>query len=271
MTVKGLQRIPVRVVWAVAIALPVLLLPQLVLVAIAPTANAALATCSAPGEYFDGANTYSSSSYIGAFATERVEQALLCSSDTSQVNGSSAWAMVATSNGYAQSGYTEFYGQGTHPFYESNVNGADYQSNLLYITYSPGQVYVFNTIRVNSGFQGGGGQCVYTTCWAMRVGSTTLGISPFCSCYFQSPYNLQFYGETHYNTTDVPGSYHYADFDNLSYLDASSYQQLALSSGSVYEYDNYSLWYKETGLNYSCPVVPGTLCFQIYDAGASPT
>lgn len=224
-------------------------------------------SCQPPGasDYFAGAqSSFGYQLLQGVFGTLQQQQALLCSSDTSQTNGSSAWVMItgAQNSGYIQSGYTEHYAAGTNIFGEWNNYGADVQTNVptYVIPIGQGTVYTYNVIRAYDSADCPGVQ----PCFSMRVGQQEFASTdPEFSYAWPQPWNVQIYAETHYYTSDVVGSYTPADFDNLSYLDMN-YAQQPFYQSDLAE-GTSSSYYHVTPLGYSCPAVPGTLCFQTYD------
>ena len=130
----------------------------------------------------------------------------------------------------------------------------------------PGQWYSYNVTQDNSAADCGS----YAPCWLDRSGGTVLGFSNFPTSAFPTPWNVQMFGETHYYTSDVPGSSRSVQYFNPQYL-GTDYQIHQLQ----YYYGNdtgNSYFYRQTSIITSCVDQPGTPCWLEWDglSGTSP-
>jgi hypothetical protein len=66
--------------------------------------------------------------------------------------------------------------------------------------------------------------------------------------YYAVAYVLEFYGETIFRTSEVPGSYVPAQTANITYMD-QGYERWPMNAGWISPYDSYPLWYQESGVN----------------------
>lgn len=181
--------------------------------ALAPSpAEAQLATCGTPGNWFDGFVGFPTSSdrhYEGVRAVLTVQSAQVCDSDHSVFNYSSngqptplgnftyAWSMITdpTSGGWVQSGYFRSYNQSLTNFSQVN-DGHGYLHNAYTAGPAVGSTHTYWQQYV----PGGGIRS--------NVDTTILQTTPFnpFSQWSNGDWSPQFLNETRYRESDVPGT-----------------------------------------------------------------
>jgi hypothetical protein len=161
--------------------------------------------------------------------------------------------MVASTDGkqdFMQVGYFETYGRGTHHFnaneLESKGSGYTEYDDWGH-TIGPNQTYQYAVTKVENN----GGICYVGPrfdCMTSLINGVVWGPPSYWEWYaLPQPYDDQFYGESWYFTTDVPGSVTHAQTANMAYMDAT-YHRYPIASSQLYSYDNNSYWYRQSGL-----------------------
>jgi hypothetical protein len=214
------------------------------------------------GNDFDGYKTNTNNNYNGSYAYIQQEQALLCTSDKGTDNFSTAWAMLAGhasgQNGdnydFAQVGYSEWYGRGTHWFdaYEEDKYGFQYTEYDDWAdTVSSGEINLYAVTKA----QNDPTDCQNTlghSCIVMLEDGQLVGATQFPwsngIATFPAPYHGEFFGETWYFTSDVPGTYTAATFSNLGWMSAGYVESHDFSPNTLYGYDSDTYWYRLGGL-----------------------
>jgi len=173
--------------------------------------SAEINDCGSLGNRFDGYATYPTgvpaSAIKGSAATLLVRFGAVCNTDQSQnpfpSNFSTAWVMVADNlggPGYSQSGHFRWYGSAIYPFAETNP-GSGFSRVIDYARpITPGTAHTAKT-----GFT--------TSCAAVPACFKNYWDGQFLSqslfnpnTQFTFPFSAQFFGETTYAESDVPGS-----------------------------------------------------------------
>lgn len=165
-------------------------------------ADAALATCGTPGNYFDGAENTASTAIYGVAADIETQEPALCSAAGGSSSSSSAWAMLtpAGQNDYAQAGYVK-----------NGVNVTQYPTGFHYLAQ-----YTTTTGGVVTFISGNPGTSTHTYAVYLRasddrVHMTYDGVNMLTMNYdttgnWNTAWQGQFYGETWHAESDVVGS-----------------------------------------------------------------
>lgn len=181
-----------------------LVLPVIVLTPVSATAG----ICSVKSNYFDGAAAFTPNPPIeGVHAALTTQTGFVCSGDYDQFT--TAWVMVASRNGdggYSQAGF--FFQPSTqcnNPYAEYNPTGAGYAFTRVVHTeycYRNGSL-----LRPEVRFVYRGDTCTFNTCLLNLIDGVKMSTTNFDILgTFMTPYSPQFYGETRYRESNVPGS-----------------------------------------------------------------
>lgn len=212
--------------------------------------SAALPGCTGYGYHlFDGYESTSNTNFAGWYGYLTAQQAVLCSSDTSTNNFSTAWVMLASSDGkqdFFQMGYFETYGRGTHNFEANELQSG----NWGYVEYDDwghtipaGATHQYAVTKSENT----PAVCVDPPrfdCVAGLIDGQIWGYPSYWEYYIlPSPYQGNFLAETVYRTSDVPGTYVPAMTANIAYMD-QGYRRWPMNSGWLIPYDNYPTWYQ---------------------------
>jgi hypothetical protein len=172
-----------------------------------PPANAEIPTCGAyhNSSLFDGYSDLSNDPnyYEGAAATLVVRRGSTCDTDTSGNNSISAWSMIAAhggTGGYSQSGYYRAYGTAIYHFaqYRQTATSAYYTKLGAIPTTGSSHLYKQQSVWNAAASQ-----------WQIRnwVDSTLLQQTNFDTFNaWAAPFSVQWFGETKYAESDVPGT-----------------------------------------------------------------
>jgi hypothetical protein len=163
-----------------------------------PTAEASQ-TCASDNFYFDGFDTRSLTTF-GAMATINTRPGALCTGGTG-AGVSGAWAMVANnyfnnSGGYAQSGYISVASNVTARYFSQWVKYSGQTPVTVWGNNASGSVQYYTTYHFDTGH-------LY-----MVVAGTTFDSTTFdpAAGVWSSPWDSQYYGETHHPGDDMPGT-----------------------------------------------------------------
>jgi hypothetical protein len=200
----------------VVVALPIsfLLIP-------ASAAQAEVPTCGTASNWFDGYfRSYSTGAAEGANASIITQYGAVCDTNTSQNNFGAAWAMIAGSagsDGWVQSGFIRWYNHVTVFFsqisrYSNPNNGGQFDTRygMSGLTYGSANHYY---------------EKFDTSCACLRSSvNSTLYLSSTFSPYtaWTYPFSPQFFGETAYRQSDMPGNASSpTSFSKLQYQNSS--------------------------------------------------
>jgi hypothetical protein len=194
------RRLAVRLTLAAALSLYVLT-PQ--------TAQAANPDCGAGGatepHYVNGFTKSLDSTYLswGVSADITVRSTNLCTSITDYTNIVWAWTMITAHNlnGWAQTGTLRRYGARTHHWWQwTACNGCFLHEGIHYQDLTDGEVHQYWTGYIGSGCPNS------NSCLALRTDTTTWNKTDFDpNGTWPGPWLTQYFGETVYYGSDVPG------------------------------------------------------------------
>ena len=132
--------------------------------------------------------------YEGAAANITVRNALLCTTDTSEANNSSAWSMITDFRGWAQTGFLRAGPIGEAHFAQQSLDGTSW-STVFGSQVADGEVH-----HDWQQYDGGCG-CIHSNVDVTRFMDSTF--NPKLSWVY--PYGAEFFGETKYLETNMPG------------------------------------------------------------------
>jgi hypothetical protein len=168
-------------------------------------ALAAEAACGTFGNYYDGYTKQLSQTYLswGVSANVTVRSTALCTSITDGRNVSLATTLITPrdADGWAQTGTHRAANGYTRHFSQwKRTAGGPNHTILHYQHLFDGEVHQYWTAYVSSGCPSSG------SCLAMRVDATTLDRTSFNpNGEWAGPWRTQYFGESTYHGTDVPG------------------------------------------------------------------
>lgn len=222
-TRRALHRI-LRVVGATTLAVTA------VISAGATPAQAQLSQCGT----YDGNKTYfsgwqyASLSSTGASAEIPVRTAAVCDSDSGRQNFTNSWSMIAAGDrqGWVQSGYERWWGSSFYFFTQSNRRSG--QSGSLSTYYDTSQPLAVGSVFRFWQQYDAGCRCMHSNVNTRRLLST--GWDPLT--WWPEPFSPQFFSETRYTASDVPGSPTVrTDFAKLQYQSRSNGSWLPMPHG----------------------------------------
>jgi hypothetical protein len=202
-TLRGLPRKCVAgIVLLVGLSLTVPASPQIALAA---------TNCGSAGHYFDGFSKKGTATYLswGTSAWITVQGTSICpdASDPS-CNGVLAWTMITANdgNGWAQTGFLKWYGGLTHDFMQWTRcrSGCTVHTVELGTHRFAGDQHLYQE-KYGSSSQFGCPNSAH--CLAMRVDGDTFATTDFDpNGIWSGPWVNQYFGETLYAGSDVPGN-----------------------------------------------------------------
>ncbi len=193
--------------------------------AVPPPASAALPYCGTGGNYHDGFGKDPNGNWAayGVSAQVRVQFGAVCSvGDTSQANFTNAWTMLSShfGGGWAQTGYIRWYNHVTVHFSQwvaspGGASGTKFGATTLYRD----ELHQYWTLRAASP------NCPKTSqCLVGHVDQTTWFYTDFDPVGpWSTPFRQQYYGETGYGESDVPGvSTAKTGFNYMQYVNSNN-------------------------------------------------
>lgn len=186
-----------RIVHMGVLSVLLLLLPPASVV----TAGAQIPQCGVRSNYFDGMARFGAW-YMGSQAYIKTRWGFVCDTDTDPIsNFTNSWSMIASGafNGWAQSGFERGYG-GSLRFFAQQYNGATGSLQTVYggLTQA-GEVHRYWQQTLND--CPGLAWCIHSNIDLTRFLTSTF--NPFT--YWVQPFSQQFFGETAYRESDMPG------------------------------------------------------------------
>jgi hypothetical protein len=188
---------------------------------LAGTARAEVYTCGASGDpqsnYFDGYyDATGGHAHEGAYATIVTRYGAVCDTRTGQGNFTSAWAMLAgpSASDYIQSGFDRWYGSCTYYFAEASAPSQSYfdqkyGSSCLSYGATTGYAEQY----------GSGNHVEYA-----KIGGTVWITTPFNPYSVWSSFYPEFFGETVWKESDMPGnSASPTSFNSVQYQSSSTH------------------------------------------------